>query len=55
MKLALRILSYTLAGIILLGAFVMAADGDFDGYSLFAFMLILAQAVVAIAYTHQKK
>ena len=55
MKLSLRILSYTLAGMILLGAFVMAADGYFDGYSLFAFMLILAQAVVAIAYTHQEK
>ena len=55
MKLALRILSYVIAGLILSGAFIMAAEGSLDGYSLFAFILILAQTIIAVAYTHQTK
>ena len=53
MKLALRILSYTLGGLTLIGMFSMASDYHLDVYELIAGLIVLAQVTVAIIYTYK--
>ena len=54
MKLALRIISYALGSIMLLGMLLVASDNELDAETLFVGILIITQSVLAIIYTYKK-
>ena len=54
MKTAVKVLSYTLSIICLIGAFALIADHELDAYSFLAFLLIGAQCVLTLIYIEKK-
>jgi len=54
MKLAVRILSYTVGAIMLIGAVSLASDGDLDVYTLIAFMIMESQVILTLIYINDK-
>ena len=54
MKLAVRILSYTVGAIMLMGAVSLASDGDLDVYTLIAFMIMESQVILTLIYINDK-
>lgn len=50
MKLAVKILSYTLGIIMLVGSLALAIDGELDGYTFFMLALVMAQTISTLVY-----
>ena len=54
MKLAVRILSYTVGAIMLIGVMSLTSDGDLDVYTLIAFMIMESQVILTLIYINDK-
>ena len=55
METAIKVLSYTLAIIMGIGLFALAADNDLGFYDLFAGLLIEVQCILTLIYINSKK
>jgi hypothetical protein len=55
MKLALRISSYFLGSIMLLGVIILAYDNELDGGTFIGFLIIEIQSILTLIYSYQKK
>jgi len=54
MKLAVKILSYTLGIMMIFGVLPTLSAGSLDIYEFFAFILLEAQVVLTLIYIHNK-
>jgi F0F1-type ATP synthase membrane subunit c/vacuolar-type H+-ATPase subunit K len=54
MKLAIKILSYALGGIMLLGTSALAADYELDVWTLILFIIIEVQVILTLIYIEKR-